>query len=865
MWRRRRKQRDYSDEIDAHLDLEREELVEDGVSEDEAASVAKRNFGNRTRSEEIFYERTNWPSLDHLTSDIRFSLRSLKRNPGFTAAVVVMLTLAIGAGTAIFNIADEALFRPLPLPEPEQLTAIYNYDQSANKYLSSSYPDYVAYRDRAKSFERISAYVRFPLGVSIHEQTERLSVEAVTPEYFDMLRLPPLIGANFSSETAREAMISERLWRERFQADPTVVGSTVSIERQAFTVVGIVPSRYLGANLNWSEPPQAWIPLRSLTVLMPQFDQMKIFDMRSARWIAIFGRRKPDVSSRQAQAELQTIAASLASSEPGNKGISAIVLDASRSKFWPALREKVTLSFGAFGIAAILVLLLACANISNLLLERALSRRREIGVRFALGAPRHRLVRQMLVEALLLTLPGFMGALLFSGVLGTILAKYPSTIGGVGLSLEAKTDLRTFLFGMGFSLTAIALFGVLPALRATRSRSQLDLEKSGTRTTGRKEQWLREVMVVTQIAFTTVLLIGGGLFARSLLKGYAIDPGFHSDHLIVSSIDLGAVPPAARASFAKRIVEESRALPGIESAAVSPHMFMISGTSTIEASTPDTSQTASLLYAGAGLFQALQIPLIEGREFAPEDRQSKRAIISQDLAEKLWPKSSALGRRLSLRRGNAAASEFEVVGVTRPVRAKSVWNEPDVQVYVPQETSTPFWILRTKDNPASQIQQVRQLWQRLAPNVPLWDLRTGDEIMAGSLAPQRLAANLFAAFGLLAVAIASMGLYTITTSSVSRRSREIGIRMAIGAAPGTLVRRILGRALLLAIAGLTFGIASAIKLGSIVSPLIHEVSPSDAYTLSIVAVSMLVVSAFAIVMPAYRAAHIDPAVTLRSE
>ena len=863
MWPRRRKPKDFSAEIQAHLDLERAELIEEGVSHDEADAAAKRAFGNRASSEELFYERSRWLWLDHLWNDVRFSLRGLMRSLRFATAVVVMLSLAIGAGTAIFAIADEALFRPLPLPDSGQLTAVYNYDQRTATYLDSSYPDYLDYRERAKSFEQLSAYVRFPLGISVGEQTLRIPVEAVTPEYFTMLRLPLLIGSNFSGESSRDAMLSERFWREYFGANPKVVGSTVRIERQPFRIVGIVPARYTGANLSWSEPPAVWIPLQSLATAVPRVGPLK--GIRSARWLVIFGRRKQGVSVEQAQAELQSLAANIGAAEPSNKNITAVALEASRSKFWPAFREKVSLSLGVFGVAAVLMFLLACANISNLLLERALSRRREICVRLALGAARARLIRQMLVECFVLVTPGFLGALIVSGVIRRLLSRFPSAIGGVTLSLEANTDMRMLAFGFVLSVAAIALFGVLPALQATRTGPHLVLNESGSRVTRRKEQWLRELMVVVQIAFTTALLIGAGLFARSLQQGYSIDPGFRSDHLIVANFDLNAIPPAERTSFTKRVVDESAALPGVESATVSSHMPLISGAGSVEVSTPDIMISASLRYAGPRFFKTLGIPLRDGREFLPNDRMAKIAIITGDLAAQLWQNQTAVGRTIVLRRGSAAPAEFEIIGVTDSVRASSVWKEPEPQVYVPQETSTPFWILRTQAEPTAQLQQMRGFWQRLAPNVPLWDLQTGSSIMEDALAPQRLAVDLFAAFGVLAITLASIGLFSLTASGVDRQTREIGIRMAIGAAPRAVIGRIVGRGLVIAISGLVVGMAAAIKLGQLASPLMHEVSANDAVTFSVVVVSMLAISFFAVLIPAYRAAHVEPATALRSE
>jgi predicted permease len=813
------------------------------------------------------HARRYWVWIDQLAHDVRFSARALTRSPGFTAAVVLTLSLAIGATTSIFNVADEALFRPLPLPQAEQLTAVYNYNQKTAAYLSSSYPDYVDYRNQTQTFEQLSAYVRYPFAVSVGNRTLRVTAEAVTLEYFQMLQLQPLAGSTFTSDDAPEALLSERLWREQFGGAVSALGATVRIERQPFRIVGIIPERFRGANLNWSEPPEVWIPLRAVSIPVPRLGQMKIFGLRSARWLALLGRRKPGVTVEQAQAELRNLAASLASAEPANKDITAVAFDASRSKFWPAFRDKVALSLGMFGIAAAMVLLLACANVSNLLLERALARRREIAVRLAIGAGRARLIRQMFVEGFLLVTPGFLGAMALSRILAKLVSRYPSAIGDITLSLEPQMDGRVLLFGFLLSLLAVVLFGLAPALQATRSGPQSVLKESGNSVTRGREQWLREAMVVAQIALTTILLIGGGLFARSLLRGYSVDPGFTSDHLIVSTFDFNAVPPQTRPAFVQRLLDEAVTLPGIESVAVSPHLPLVSGGSAVEVSAPGSMpQAVSLRYAGPGFFHTMGISLRAGREFAPPDRMASLAVVSEDLARRLWPETNPLGRTLLMKRGSDAGMQLEVVGVSGGVRASSLWEEPGSQVYVPWDTaSTQHWILRTRGEPAGQLPAVREFWNRIAPEVSLWDLRTGDEIIGEELAPQRLAAQLFGAFGFLAITLASVGLYSLTAFGVARRTQEIGIRIAIGAAPVALAGRILARALLVATLGLVAGLAAALRLGKLVSPLVHEVSPADALTLMTVVAALLAVTALAALAPAFRATRVDPAAILRKE
>jgi len=805
--------------------------------------------------------------FDQLWRDVLYSARALVRTGAFTAAVVLTLALAIGANTAIFNVADEALFRPLPLPQPEELTAVYNYSRKTSRYLSSSYPDYIDYRDRTHSFERLSAYVRFPLGVGVGGRTVRLVVEAVTPEYFQMLRLPPRAGAMFTTDDVPEAMLSESLWQREFGGNPDILGSTIRIEKQPFTVIGIVPARYRGSNLNWSEPPEVWIPLRALPVAVPRLGQMRIFNERAARWLVIFGRRKADVSVDQAQAELQTMAAAIASSERGNEDVSAVAFEASRSKFWPAYRGQVTLALSVFAIAAAMLLLLACANISNLMLERGIARQREIAVRLALGVSRIGLLRQMCVESLLLVTPGFLGALAVSRAIAGLVARYPSAIGNVALSLEPDFNGRVLLFGFVASIAAAVFLGLAPALQAARSGPHGVLRESGIGVAGAGGRRLREVMVIVQIALTAALLAGGGLFARALLRGYSMDVGFRSDHLLVSSFDVSALPPDARTAFESRLLQETGMISGIESAAVTPHVPLLSGRIAAQVSAGAETRPVNFRYAGPGFFHTMGIPLVAGREFGAAEGSARIAVLSEDLARRLSLNvTQTIGRRVLVRRGNDAATEVEVVGIARAVRSASVWEEPEPQIYVPAGSfPAQSWIIRTRGNPASLLPAVRGLWDRMAPDIPLSDLRTGDEIIAQAMAPQHLAVRLFAASGLLALTLACVGVYGLTAFSVARRTREIGIRIAIGAAPRELVRRLVARSILLSGVGVACGLAAAGKLGKLAAPLLREVAPDDAVTFVAVAALLLLLAGVATLVPAARAARVNPAVALKSE
>jgi len=488
--------------------------------------------------------------LGILRQDIRYAIRTLRRAPVFTLAAVASLALGIGANTAIFSAIDEILLRPIAVPQADQLAQVYSLNRKNASYVSSSYPDYADFRDHSRSFQQLSAYVRLPLNAALQGSfTERITVEAVTGNYFDMLRLAPLAGRALNLEDDRtgapSAMVAEALWRSRFHADPAIVGKSVRIEGQTFNVVGVVPDRLGGMNLNWATSPQIWVPLHTMPLLLPQMPAT-VFQSRAARLLVLTGRLKPGVSAAAAQAEIQTIAAQLAQSDPSaDRDFTARVFPLSRSKFWPSYRTAISNSLAVFAFACGLVLLLACTNVSNLLLERAVSRRREFAVRLAVGASRWRLVRQLLTESLAVAIPAGAAALLVGQALMKLLLRFPNAL-GLSLSLDLTLEGRAMAFCLGVSLASTVLFGLAPALMAARPAILPALKQSGAALPGSGREWLRGSLVTVQVAFCVLLLIGAGLYGRSLHKIYSVDPGFRADHLFTATFNLGA--PGAQAA-----------------------------------------------------------------------------------------------------------------------------------------------------------------------------------------------------------------------------------------------------------------------------------------------------------------------------
>jgi predicted permease len=813
-----------------------------------------------------------------LGADLRFGFRMLRRNPVFTVAAMLTLALGIGVATAIFNVADETLLSPLPLPEPQQLVAVYSFDKKSSDYLSTSYPDFEDFNRRNHSFQHLSAYVRLSLKLQVRETAERIWLEAVSGDYFSMLDLPPLVGRAFGAEDSQTPviMLGEELWRQRFGSDTNLIGKTVALEGVPLTVIGIVPGRYRGANLNWGDPPQAWIPFSAVPLVLPRFKKTDIFHRRSARWVVMLGRLKQGLTVSQAQSELRLIAANLAQAEPvSNRDITVAAFPAARSKFWPAYRASTAQILMAFSAGAGLLLLLARANVANLLLERAFARRREMAIRTALGAGPGWLVRQLMAENFLLVIFSFFAALLISVALDGVLARFPAF--EVSLALNLGIGARVLVFGCLLSLATAFLFGLLPSLHASRADVVPALKETGnTPLRGERGNWLRHFLVVVQVGFSMALLVAGGIFARSVMKAYSVDLGFSPAHLLLMSFE----PPGEQnesgvgEAFTRAALRRTLTLPGVETATVAwdvPLTMMQSTTQLrgAEGQTPEALR-ATFNMVGPDYFHAFGIAILAGRDFTWADKEDspKVAIVNQALAGRLWPGSNALGRAVMVEDQPGRNTLVQVVGLARDSKYNSVWESPQPYIYfVAWQWHYPATnlILRARGEPQSLVREVQRSWQEACPNVPLEGLHTGTEHVKMSLAPQRFAAGLLASFAIIAAIVASIGLYGVIAYGVARRRRDIGIRMALGAEPVMVVRGILRQALSLTAAGLVLGAGATFALMRLIASQVKGVSPYDWVTFAAVSVLLCGVAAGAALIPAFRAARADPLAALRSE
>jgi predicted permease len=862
---------EFDEELESHLAMQEQDNLRRGMTAEQARRAARQTLGYVTQVREAHRDARGLPFVSWLLQDVKYAWRSLRKTPGFALAAIATLGIGIGANTAIFSTIDETLFRPLDFPRSEQLADVFAFNKASSTYLSSSYPDYADFRARSTTFQQLSAFVRMPVNVFWQSRSERLPVEAVTGNFFTMLEMAPAAGRAFrddddSAAGGRVAMVSEEI------ADAGSIGARILIEEQPFTVVGIVPKRYHGTNLNWGDPPRVWIPLQATAIVQPRFRAIDVFHQRAAQWLLITGRLQAGFSVTQAQAEMQTIAAGLAQSAPAtNRDMSVVLFSASRSKFWPSYRASITRSLSVFAVAAALVLLLTCTNLSNLLLSRAVGRRREFAIRLSMGAGRGRLVRQLLTESILLSIPGCAAALGIAYGLGRVLTHFPNAL-GLPLALDSGIESRVLGFCIALSVVTTILFGLAPALQATRTDVLSAIKESGNTVADGGGNGLRNSLLVLQIAFTTILLAGGGLFGRSVMRAWSVELGYRTDGMLTAAFS----PPPTGADSAARfrraqetLRERLQAATGVEGVTVAsnPPLDGLHLRTQVEAD--GVSLAADRRDVGVDFFRTMGIPLLGGREFDARDGEAapKVVIVNETLAARLWQGADPVGRSIQVQK-----STMQVVGVARNAKYGSVWEEPQPSLYLASAQVTApssYLILRTRSKMGGKAGDLAATaareWNGLLPRLPLYNFRTADELRDVALAPQRMAVWVFGAFGLVAIALASVGLYSSVSYAVARRTREIGIRLAIGAAPAAVVRQLIVQSMMVTGTGLAAGSAIAALLARFVASQVKGVSVYDGVTFGLVAALLGTVALLAAAIPARRAARIDPQIALRSE
>jgi macrolide transport system ATP-binding/permease protein len=833
--------------------------------------------------------------MDSLIKDVRFAIRGLLKRPGFTVIAVLTLALGIGANTAIFSVVNATLMRTPPVSDPERLAFVFNGPAGS----VFSYPDYAAVRDQNNVLDGLVAWGGITASLNSNDQTDLVTGAIVTGNFFDVLGVRAQLGRVITTEDDKTpgahpvAVISQGLWQGRFAGDPNIIGRQLLLNGNTFTVIGVLPKGFDGLQLGITR--DLYVPMMMQATMRPPragySGEMNpdLLQARTNRWLYSVGRLKDGVAEAQAQSSLALITNQLAEAYPqqsSGRGISISPLSASDD---PSSRQQLSsvarLLMGVVGI----VLLIACANVANLLLARSSARTKEIAVRLAIGATRWRIVRQLLTEGVLLaTLGGVAGLLLAWWTARTISAAPPPT-GALPITPQFSIDLRVLLFTLGLSLVSGVIFGLAPALRASKPALIPALKHDAAAFFERTRMFsLRNLLVVTQVALSVVLLIAAGLFLRSLWQAQTIDPGFDAQKIVglPLNINLLRYTKVQGREFYREVTERVEAIPGVESASLA-RIAAVSGNSSVRSlliegragsdnqfrsdnSGPvaENNDSVSANVIGPKYFQTMGIPLLQGRDFNTQDTEDHPpvVIVNEAFVRRHFPNADALGKRLSF---NGPKGPWrEIVGVVRTSKYRSLGEAPTPVTYVAlQQNHETGMVLhvRTRVDPSSVAGAIRNEVQSLEKNLPIGNPELMSERVANSLYAARMGAIMLAVFGGLALLLASIGLYGVMSFAVARRTRELGIRVALGARPGDVFRLVLRQGMTLVIAGLVLGIDVAAAVTRLLASFLYGVSTTDALTFTAIPVLLTFVALLACYLPARRATKVEPLVALRYE
>lgn len=890
MFRRTRKASDFGAEIEAHIALETERLQEQGLSYEDARTQARRAFGNVTRVQERFYESSRWPAWDQFWQDVRYAARMLRKSPGFSAIAILTIALGIGATTAIFSVVDATLLHPLPYPQPEQLVSVIDDLPGVGAQdVGMSVPEWHDFQ-RSGIFEYVSPVGGGDVNVTGSSQPTRVLFAAVPPNYFALLGAQPELGRSFNPNDTTpsftlEVVISNRLWKGAFAGDPQILGKNIRLDSDLYQIVGVMPASFrdpgqtdkqrsteLWAATGFAGPP-APPPLRASHFLAP-----------------VIARIKPGLTIGEAQSRLDALVASLQKEFPQDYPLESawkVRLIPLKQTVVGDVRQSLILLLGAVA----LVLLIGCVNVANLLLARASSRSREMAIRQALGAERKRLVWQLLTEGLLLSLiGGIVGLLILYCTKGFLLRIVPDRLPRLN---EVSVSWPVLLFALGASLLAGVMFGLAPALNAGRPDLTHMLKQEGRGSSGSGEQArTRRVLVVTEFALSLVLMIAAGLLLRSFADLLQVQLGYNPQNVMAVRTWL-PIPndpetdvyrtPALQAPFLREVLRRGGTLPGVQEIAVgdlealplghertdlNPYPLIVEGRETPSGQAPFVDGAI----VTPGYFHLLGMTLLRGRVFGEADDENAPpvVVINDALARTYWPNENPVGQRIKLRApGNRSSLEWNtVVGVIADARTESLADASAPQMYLSlyQRTAKDWAILlRGQLDTAAIPVQLREQVQSVDPGLPVFGAKTLDDLLSASLAERRFSMEVVGLFALTALLLAGMGIYGVISYIVSERTREIGIRLALGAQSRNILRMVVRQGLGLALAGAAIGLVAALIVSHLMAGLLYGVRPTDPFTFAGVALLLIAVALLACYIPARRAIRVDPLVALRYE
>jgi putative ABC transport system permease protein len=866
---------DLDEEMRLHRELKEQGLILQGASPEEARYAAQREIGNALRLREESRDAWGWNWLEDAMQDVRYGLRMLQKNPGFTVVAILTLALGIGANAAMFSITNAVLLRPLPYTDGDRLVAITMEDPSRGIVrLNISFTRLTLLQQESDTLESIGAYSPSSSSMTTQGAPEQLPSAIATGNFFNMLGVAPTVGRNFLPEEdqpggANVAIISDAFWQSHFGGRLDFIGRSVAMDGRSVTIVGVLPPSF---RFPFQQPePQLWFPRAFENPLFPP-DRVRA----GAAYLTAYGRLRHGESISQAQAEINSLGSAYTKTYPENSDARAFTTRVSSLKEMLVGQVRTSLIVLLAGVG--FVLLIDCANLASLLLARAATRQKEITIRRALGASRGRLLRQFLTESLLLCLFGGAAGLYLSAYAPQLLHFLPP--GTLPRLDEVRMDARVILFSVGLCVLTGMVFGLAPAMQTAGGKLEAALRMatrgstSGTRA-GRYRAWA----VIAEVAVALVLVCSSGLLIKSFSKLMRVNPGFNPQHVMSFLLTLPQTTYPQRpqqAEFYRRLVEAVAELPGVQAAGVTSYLPIGGGTRLayfcpqgMACQGQGKDPMAAVRHISPDYFKTMQVPLLRGRVFDAHDNADSRnvSIINQELADKYFPGQDPLGKSLQLTRFSFMTV---VVGVVGSVKYAGLNAPGGPEIYLAQEqspvpVSTMSLVVRTNVPPASLVSSVRSEVAKLDPDLPMSNILSMEDVISASVAQPQLTARLTAAFAGLALILAAIGIYGVMAHAVVQRRREIAIRMALGAEPGNVLRLVVGQGLQLVLAGVLLGIAGSLVLTRLLASILFQMSPDDPVTFTTVTLILFVVAFLACYIPARRAMRVDPVVALRYE
>jgi predicted permease len=890
---------EFDREVQVHLQLLREKFIRQGMSPEDADSAARRQFGNTTLLRQRHRESRTYLSFSTVFQDVRYGLRLLGKSPGFTAIAVASLALTIGANTAIFSVAKNLLYDRLGVSHPEQLrllgwagdnkAAVHSYWSSYEgrdagmKSECFSYPVFRELQAHNRSLEGLFAFKDLPTSAAVRGRAQRMQVELVSGNFYSVLSVRPQLGRAIQPAddgapgAGAVAVISDSLWRREFASSPSVLRQTITLNQSVLTIVGVNPPSFTGAQ-SVQQSPDLFVPLSMQPLVSPWGRRASLLALRDNWWLEVMGRVKPDETDRQLRTELDVELAAAVRATMAVKAdetIPRIVLaDGSRGLHQSEGSFKAPVN--VLMVLVGLVLALACANVANLLLARGTQRQKEMSVRLALGARRARILRQLLTESLLLASAGGAGGLLL-GYLGRNSIPQLLTTPWLQTQIDIPFDWGVFGFSAAVTLLTGLLFGLAPSWSAARTEVSSSLKDGAQTATRRRKGAGGKMLVGFQIALSTLLVIGAGLFLRTVLGLIETDVGFKTDHLLLAQID----PPRQRYPEGKDVILHQRleqaiaAAPGVQAVTLMSTPYLTDSMSKqgfiteSESADPTKARGERDEEVGNRYFETLGIPILAGRGFGLQDTatSAKVAVINQSLARTRFSQGNPIGQRFRLE--GDKLDWIQVVGICADTRYQNLREDMPPQYFLPYVQQTEVggmsYVIRTGMPPDAIVPALRRAVAQIDPGLPLQDVRAEQEQISESMRMERALAALIAGFGLLALALASVGIYGIMAHSVANRRNEIGIRLALGAQPVQVRGMILRESSWLAVAGIVVGVGAALLLARLVKSMLYGIKPYDPATMTAGILVLLAVALAASWIPARRAAGVQPMEALRHE